>query len=344
MWQVNRPSFEIKTIETLHSASKLNSSLIHSSMLIDKKMNGARLYDILKHFYNKQTISPIQTMNTWEASREFSNELQCCSEISPSGSTTRDDSILTVKKIFLDSQLVPLEHYISTLIELKSIIEPNINTKNNVLNLNFCHMMTKDFKLGKFYSIFKKMSIKCFNFVDLFYASLRSLQDDKENETDQNENTKETLFGYFRKFANSTASLLTSPTTNISSFIHSNWLDEYLSSIYMSRLHIDSNNRSKNNANNYIFSIELVLNLFDRKLLQFNEMNEYLWSNYEFLCNECSKASIMSLDEHLLFYLKTCIDEIKRDHFEGSDQAFLSYLQIKCFNKGKLFEIKVREM
>ena len=92
------------------------------------------------------------------------------------------------------------------------------------------------------------------------------------------------------------------------------------------------NKESSKNPSNYIFSIELVLNLFDRKLLKFNEMNTYLWSNFDFLAKNCSNANVKALDENLVANLRLCIDDFKHKHFDNNEQAFLSYLKAKNFN------------
>ena len=105
--------------------------------------------------------------------------------------------------------------------------------------------------------------------------------------------------------------------------------EKYLSKLYMSKLSRESSKKSSS----YIFSIELVLNLFDRKLMAFNQMNTYLWSNYNFLSNECTKSSVQAHDERLVVYLRECINDFKVKHFDNNDQMFLNYLRQKGFNK-----------
>ena len=139
----------------------------------------------------------------------------------------------------------------------------------------------------------------------------------------------------FKKFANETSSLSKQNYTSIASFIHSNWLDEYLSKIYTCKLNKESNKK----ASNYIFSIELVLNLFDRKLLKFNEMNNFLWSNFDFLSKNCSTTNVQKTDENLVAYLKVCLEQLKLKNFDNNEQKFIGYLNAKNFKCTEMFKL-----
>ena len=323
MWECNRPAFEITTGDTLKSVSKLNANLIHLNTLTDKQTNASKLYDLLKHFLSKNPTPNIYSHIDSLNELAIVEDLKCGCETFDEHQTDKD-SLLAIRQIYIDAQLAPLRHYVSTLVELKQIhAHPGqLIFENDASSLNFSHLVTKQFKLGKFYSLFKKMSVKCFNFVDLFYEGLKATQQDADEENSDFSN-------YFRKFANQSASLASPNTTAVSSFIHYNWLDEYLGKMYMCKL----NKESSKKTSSYIFSIELVLNLFDRKLLAFNQMNTYLWSNYNFLAQDCTSSSVQASDEHLVVYLKSCIEEFKQKHFGNEDQAFFSYLRQKGFNR-----------
>jgi MoxR-like ATPase len=325
MWQSIRPSFEIKNSEILNSISKLNSNLIHLNTIIDKQMSGSKFYNLLKHFFNHQINSTNQSSLTFISDNFLVEDLDCCNENLET--ISEKDTDLSLRKLFIDAQMAPLYHYVNTLNELKLIVSDN----NDIVvpNINFCHLITKNFKLGKFYSIFKKMSIRCFSFGDLFYEGLKSYRMSDEQNKDS------TIFTEFRRFSNETSSMSKLNSISIASFIHSNWLDEYLSKIYMCKLNKESNK----NTSNYIFSIELVLNLFDRKLLKFNEMNTYLWSNFDFLVKSCSNANVKAIDENLVANLKLCVDDFKHKHFDNNEQAFLSYLKAKNFNYTDMFRL-----
>ena len=335
MWQSNRPSFEIKSSQTLRIVSKVNSNIIHLNSLIDKHMSASKFFDTLKHFQNKQTAPPLLALDVFDHSNlaTLSTELHCCEERleNVSKESTKNDSTLTLNKLFIDAQLWPLTHYVSTLAELKMIASDTAR-HDSISNVNFCHLMTKKLKLGRFYSIFKKMSTKCFGFLDLFYEGLKAVHSEQHDHDDESSES-DTIYTHFRRFANETTSLTTTTAVSnvaaLSSFAHSNWLDEFLSMMYMNKMSKQSNK----NASNYICSIELILNLFDRKLLKFNETSAFLWAHYSFLTSECTHESIASLDEHLVSYLKSCVDELKRSHFSNEDQAFFGYLRGKGFSK-----------
>lgn len=262
----------------------------------------------------------------------------------------------SIKFLHIKSQLLPIHHYANTISELKRFNETSSYTNAKQLfsikNLN--EFITKDLVLGKFYSFFKQMTTKCFEFVDVLSLILKMLAnnlnqfdpDEKINELEhlekmqsieQQENT------LVRKIINSNISQLVESMhkTKQNSFIHYNWLDQYISSIYTNRFEVENSHDRRKSANSdgsYIFSIQLIMSLYDHRISSLNELGSFIWSNYSFLVNDC--YYVKSIDSSLVTYTRSLLNDLKAKYFADNDQILNEYLIKKGFD-GELLQMRV---
>ena len=181
------------------------------------------------------------------------------------------------------------------------------------------------------------MSIKCFEYTQIF-AHLIEQIDCKLNEQEYETTTTTTLSKFIlQNFNPNGQELITSKPL---SFIHFNWLDEYINGVYFGDAISDrpkqsnsTSQRSRTSFNtvksNYIKSIQLRLNYYDTKMFNVNEITTQMWQNYALLrsfSSSSSSSSTNSIDEKLRKMVANELDQFKRERFDGSDAAYDDYL------------------
>ena len=69
-------------------------------------------------------------------------------------------------------------------------------------------------------------------------------------------------------------------------------------------------------------------------------MNNFLWSNFDFLSKSCSTSNVKKTDANLVAYLKVCLEQLKLEHFNNNEQKFIDYLNAKNFKCTEMFKLK----
>ena len=339
LWLSYKPNLQIRHLDSLHKIENLNDVLIHLT-IYDRNLTSSTFFNLMKHLSNINEIQklPFDCIN-YEGEEvlcssidAFLSNIKCCSSFD--GCVTENDLIDFMKNLYFNSQILPIKHYVNTMSTYKAILEEanqNGSVQNSLLSKNFSGLITKGFQLGKFNQIFNNMSTKSFEFLKILSSGIKNIFEhvnnnslnvkDNNNEVDSNE----IFITFLRNFSNFSFNSF-SNQANLS-FIHYNWLDEYLSDILTCKL---ENSDKKHVPSGYIFSIEFILNSYDQKISKLNELCCYVWSNYSFLIDSCSNNYVM--DEQLLINLKNSLNNIKAMFFMNDDQLFNNYLTKKGFD------------
>jgi hypothetical protein len=189
------------------------------------------------------------------------DNLKCCREKEEElNEWTRQDLI---GRMLGKGQMLPLYFYSNLLAEYGRLINQAPTNSHKCLSFNsFSELMTKDFVLGQFYSIFRKSCKKYFDMVEEIEKLI--IVNNQQTNLHNDPNAKLDRHMFDKREAISDGTLLEQKSLKQISLTHHNWLDEYISKMFMfNAKHL---NQDRNEVSNraYNFSLKLHLCFYDQ--------------------------------------------------------------------------------